>query len=103
MKNNLYASFLAALFLCAAAAGLSAAAPQTPEIKAVISEKRIWLLTDEVPVKSLRVEVRDCCDKVVLQKHFDSKMTDWSLEVAHLPQGSYSLHIGDTQVEKFRK
>lgn len=64
-----------------------------PEVKVVVSAKRIWLVTDEISVKSMSVQVVDQKGKIVLEKNFSSKMTDWSLYIEQLPKGCYTVHI----------
>lgn len=74
-----------------------------PEIKVVVSQKRIWLVTDEISVKCLTVQVLNEQGKVVVEKHFSSKMTDWSLRIESLPEGKYSVLIGDKKVTDFSR
>lgn len=74
-----------------------------PDIKVVVSQKRIWLVTDEISVKSLTVQVLDARGKVVMEKHFSSKMTDWSLRIESLPVGNYSVLVGEKKVTDFSR
>ena len=82
-----------------------AAATQTsdPEVKVVVSAKRIWLVADEMSVKSLNVQVLDQKGKVVLEKIFSSKMTDWSLQIEHLPKGNYTVQVGGQKATGFKR
>jgi hypothetical protein len=74
-----------------------------PDVKVVVSQKRIWLVADEMSVKSLTVQVLNEQGKVVMEKHFSSKMTDWSLRIESLPQGKYSIMIGDKKTTDFKR
>ncbi len=60
MKTKIFRTFVLCLFLSLNHAGpLSAATTflgQDPDIKVVVSQKRIWLVTDEISVKSLTVQ-----------------------------------------------
>lgn len=73
------------------------------DIKIVVSQKRIWLLTDEMPMKCLKTQVKDATGKVVLEKCFTSKCSNWSLDIEALPRGEYTLYLGTDQIEKFKK
>lgn len=64
------------------------------DIDVVITQKRILIITDELPVKHLAVQVIDAANHVILQKEFSSKTADWSLDVADLPSGTYTLQVG---------
>ena len=74
-----------------------------PDVKVVVSQKRIWLVTDEISVKSLTVQVLNAQGKVVMEKHLSSKMTDWSLRIESLPEGKYSVLVGDKKVTDFQR
>jgi hypothetical protein len=41
--------------------------------------------------------------KVVMEKHFSSKMTDWSLRIESLPKGKYSVMAGDKKMTDFKR
>lgn len=73
------------------------------EVRAVISAKRIWLVADEMPVKCLKTQVIDEQGKVVLERCFSSKCSEWYLNIEALPKGTYTLRIGAEQVQKFKK
>ena len=64
-----------------------------PAVKVVVSAKRIWLVTDEISVKNMRVQVVDQKGKIVLEKNFSSKTTDWSMYIEQLPKGCYVVQI----------
>ena len=73
------------------------------DFKVVVSQKRIWLLADEMPMKCLKTQVKDANGKVVLEKCFTSKCSDWFLDIEALPKGEYTLYLGTDQIEKFKK
>jgi hypothetical protein len=73
------------------------------EIKIVFSQKRIWLLADEMPMKCLKTQIKNEEGKIVFEKCFTSKCADWSLNIESLPKGEYTLYLGTNQVEKFKK
>ena len=108
MKTKLIAVFAFAVLI-----GFTATASTFPtpvrnggdptEIRAVISQKRIWFVADEMPVKCLKTQVVDARGKVVLEKCFSSKCAEWSLNIETLPKGDYTLLIGESQVQKFKK
>ena len=74
-----------------------------PDIKVVVSQKRIWLVTDEISVKSLTVQVLDARGKVVMEKHLSSKVADWSLRIESLPEGNYTVQVGDKKMADFSR
>lgn len=93
MKTRIFA-FALICFFFNALQPVSAAVPDNdPAVKVVVSAKRIWLVTDEISVKNMTVQVLDKNGKVVLEKSFSSKMTDWSLQIEQLPRGCYSVMI----------
>lgn len=102
MKN----CFLIALF-CALFLQMNTAAATTPsndpEVKVIVSPRRIWLVTDEMPVKKLTVQVLDTAGKVVMEQHFSSKTADWSLDLQALPAGRYTVVAGAQEPIRFRK
>jgi hypothetical protein len=73
------------------------------DIRVVISQKRIWLVTDEMPMKCLKTIVKDASGKIVLEKCFTSKCSEWFLNIEALPKGEYTLILGDRQIEQFKK
>ncbi len=97
-------SFLIALF-CVSFLQINAAAASQhdPEVKVIISPRRIWLVADEMPVKNLTVQVFDLQGKVVLEQRFSSKTADWSLDLQSLPVGRYSVVAGAQEPIRFRK
>lgn len=74
-----------------------------PEIKVVVSQKRIWLITDEISVKNLTVQVVNEQGKTVMEKQFSSKTSDWSLRIETLPAGKYSVLIGSKKMTEFKR
>jgi len=99
-------SFLIALF-CALFLQMNTAAATTPsndpEVKLIVSPRRIWIVADEMPVKSLIVQVFDLQGKVVMEQKFSSKTADWSLDLQALPAGRYSVVAGTQEPIRFRK
>ena len=99
-------SFLIALF-CALFLQMNTAAAATPsndpEVKLIVSPRRIWIVADEMPVKSLIVQVFDLQGKVVMEQKFSSKTADWSLDLQALPAGRYSVVAGTQEPIRFRK
>ncbi len=77
--------------------------PQTfgPEMKIVVSAKKIWLVHDETPVKHLAVQIRNAEGKVVIEQIFSSKNADWSLDICTLAEGEYQILVGGEVVRKF--
>lgn len=73
------------------------------DIKVVVSQKRIWLVADEMPMKCLKAQVKNTEGKIVLEKCFTSKCAEWSLNIEALPKGEYTLCLGANQIEKFKK
>ena len=73
------------------------------DIKIVFSQKRIWLLADEMPMKCLNTQIKDEAGAIVFEKCFTSKCADWSLNIEALPKGEYTLYLGNDRVEKFKK
>lgn len=73
------------------------------DIKIVVSQKRIWFIADEMPMKCLKTQVKNATGEIVLEKCFSSKCTDWFLNIEALPKGDYTLLLGANRVEKFKK
>lgn len=73
------------------------------ELKVVISQKRIWFVADEMPMKCVKASVKNDEGETVLEKCFSSKNADWSMNIEALPKGDYTLHIGSNRVEKFKR
>ncbi len=106
MKTKLLLAGLFSLFLNLSQ-NASASTPNItggdPDVKVVVSQKRIWLVADEISVKSLTVQVLNEQGKVVMEKHFSSKMTDWSLRIESLPDGKYSVMVGNKKMTDFTR
>lgn len=97
-------SFLLCLMLAFAPAALSAINPPTAsEVEVIITPQRILLVADELPVKSLGVQIFDATSRVVMTQQFSSKTADWSLDVSALPVGSYTVQVGDQAPVPFIK
>jgi hypothetical protein len=69
------------------------------DIQVIVTQKKIWLITDEAPVKHLLVELVNEQGKIVLKREYSSKVVDWSLDVRDLPSGDYRLFL-DTRLAK---
>ena len=99
--------FMAILLACALMApALATNMPNTgldPEIKVVVSTKRIWLICDETPIKQLAVKVLDNKGTVVAQSQFSSQIVNWSLNIQHLPAGNYIVMVGDRKASEFKR
>lgn len=80
----------------------SHAGDEVGDIRVVVSQKRIWFIADEMPMKCLKTQVKNAEGKAVIEKCFTSKCADWFLNIEALPKGDYTLHLGD-RVEKFKK
>ena len=106
MKTKLLLVALFSLFL-SLNQNVFASAPNIfggdPDVKVVVSQKRIWLVADEISVKSLTVQVLDEQGKVVMEKHFSSKTIDWSLRIESLPKGKYSVMVGNKKMTDFNR
>ncbi len=101
MKKSFLIALFCALFL---QINFAATVPQhEPEVKVIVTPRRIWLVADETPVKSLTVQVLNLEGKVVLEQHFSSKTADWSLDLQALPTGRYSVVAGTQDPIRFRK
>lgn len=105
MKTKFFGALLLSMFLSLNHALANATAYQhnDPEIKVVVSQKRIWLVTDEISVKNLTVQVMNEQGKVVMEKTLSSKMTDWSLNIESLTSGRYSVMIGSKKMTAFER
>ncbi|MFN0175621.1 MAG: DUF3244 domain-containing protein [Saprospiraceae bacterium] len=73
------------------------------DIKVVVSQKRIWFVADEMPMNCLKTKITNAEGKTVLEKCFSSKTAEWFLNIEALPKGEYTLHLGTSRVEKFKK
>ncbi len=66
----------------------------TSQVEVVITQKRILLVADELPVKHLAVQIFDATNRVIMEKDFTSKTADWSIDVSELPTGTYTVQVG---------
>lgn len=106
MKTKLFLTILLVLGLSYYHWAQTASAPPEksfPYIEVVVTQERIWLMADEKPVQDLPVQVTDANGVVVLQQVFDSKTTEWALDVSALPAGKYKILIGSIQTEYLEK
>ena len=106
MKTKLFLVAVFSVFLSLAQSFASAntnISGNDPDVKVVISQKRIWLVTDEISVKSLTVRVLNAKGKVVMEKQFSSKVTDWSLRIESLPEGRYTVEVGEKKIADFSR
>ena len=74
-----------------------------PYVETVVTQNKIWLMPEEMPVVKLPVRVVNSKDIVVLEKFFCSETEDWSLDVSDLPAGKYRILIGTIQTEYLDK
>ena len=84
-------------------AAITAAGKKYPYVEVVVTQERIWLMTDEKPVAGLPVQVLDEAGELVMQKSFCSKIAEWALDVSELPSGKYKILIGANQTEYLEK
>ncbi|MCC7465179.1 MAG: hypothetical protein IT261_02860 [Saprospiraceae bacterium] len=73
------------------------------DLRVVFSQKRIYLVTDEMPMKCLKIKVCNAVGETVIEKCFSSKCAEWFLNIESLPKGDYTLYIGDQRTEKFKR
>lgn len=103
MKNIL----LLALFTALSAQTLIAAPLPCPscgnDLKVVVTPKKVWFVHDETPLQFLNVQVQDAAGKVLIEKAFDRKNGDWSVDIAALPQGKYRVAVGGEVVKRFER
>ncbi len=102
MKFSCIVALFCALFSTIAPATVTAAT-HLPEVKVIVSARRIWLVADEMPVKNLTVQVFNAAGKLVLDQKFSSKTADWSLDVTNLPAGAYTIVAGKQAPVLFKK
>jgi hypothetical protein len=82
--------------LCQSASATPLPPSGIADIQIVVSAKKIRLISDESPVKNQAGET-------VLQKRFNSKITDWSLDIQSLPAGEYRIFVDAVPVKKFER
>ena len=88
---------------CATETSIQTLSTDPLDYKIVVSQKRIYFLTDEMPIKCLKVKVVNADKKTVLTHCFSSKSSDWFLNIETLPKGEYTLHVGQSVVERFTR
>lgn len=84
----------------------SASVPTTPEypyVEVIVTQEKIWLIPDEMPVENLPVQIFNEEGEPVMQKVFCSQLKDWSLDVTDLPAGKYKIRVGSIQTEYLEK
>ncbi len=74
-----------------------------PYVEVVVTQDKVWLMPEEMPVANLPVRVKNSDNVTVLEKTFNAKVKDWSLDVSALPTGKYRILIGSTQTEYLEK
>ncbi len=102
MKTRIFATALICFFFNLLQPVSASNIQADPEVKVIVSAKRIWLVADEMAVKSLMVQVRDQKGNVVLEQNFSSKITDWSLSIDQLPKGCYTVQVGGQKATSFK-
>lgn len=105
MKSSLFALFFSLFF---AIGSLSASNEEPcgddPMVHFVITEKKIWIVGDEMPVKNLAVVVTDEFGHVMLEKMFSSKSGErFFLDLSQLPKGKYKVSAGCASTEWEKK
>lgn len=103
MKNILLIALFTALFASTVSAAATHGPVCGPDLKVVVTPKKVWFVHDETPLKFFTVQVRDAAGKVLIEKAFDRKNGDWSVDIAALPQGKYSVAVGSEVVKRFEK
>lgn len=103
MKTKIFVTLLISLMTGVSQIAMAANGGEPSDVKIVVSEKKIWFIADEMPVKCLCIKVKDNAGKVVLEKCLNSKTADWSLSVESLPKGEYTLVVGKDRTLKFRR
>ena len=103
MKTKLFAVLLISLISSAFQTAAAENGTDPSDVKIVISEKKIWFIADEMPVKCLCIKVKNSEGEIVLEKCLNSKMVDWSLNVESLPKGEYTLMVGKDRTLKFKR
>lgn len=88
---------------CATGTSVQTLSSDPLDYKIVVSQKRIYFLTDEMPLKCLKVKVVNADKKTVLEHCFSSKSAEWFLNIESLPKGDYVVHIGSSVVEQFSR
>jgi hypothetical protein len=71
------------------------------DVQIVITPEKIWFMTDEAPVKHLNVQLVSEAGKIVLEKVFSSKSTDWSMDVRTLPAGKFRIMLDSKLYKTF--
>lgn len=74
-----------------------------PEVQIVVSQKKIWFVAGETPVKKLDVQVLNEKGCIILQKQLSSKITDWSIDVQQLPSGTYRIMLDSILSKTFTR
>ncbi len=93
--------FATLTFLLAFNLTQSIAAHIVPDFKVVVTEKKIFIIADETPVKCLSIVVKDHKGTVVAEKNLSSKSADWSIDVTHLAKGYYTIIVGNEHSLQF--
>lgn len=81
----------------------ASADPRYPYVEVIVTQEKIWLIPDEMPVGNLPVQIFNADGETVLQKIFCSELKDWSMDVTDLPAGKYKIRIGSIQTEYLEK
>ncbi len=104
MKNLIMFALFFTLLNTVVSASENNLCPQCDsDFKVILSGKKIFVMADETPVKSLLVQVKNQAGLVVAEKLLSSKTADWSLDVAHLPTGEYAIYLGKNQTVRFKQ
>ena len=103
MKTKFFATLALILMTSVTATVFASPVQGNDDIKVVISEKKIWFIADEMPVKCLCIKVKNAAGEIVLEKCLNSKIADWSMNVEYLPKGDYLVEVGKDKTVKFKK
>lgn len=103
MKAKFLVAVVFALIASFSQNSFAANSTEPSDIKVVVSEKKIWFVADEIPVKCLCVKIKNKAGQVVLEKSLTSKTADWSINVEALPKGEYSIEVGKDKSVTFKK
>ena len=107
MKTRLLTALFALLISSSTGSFIYAAsttpAGGEPEVEIVVSQKKIWFVAGESPVKKLDVRILNEKGCIILQKQLSSKMTDWWIDVRELPSGTYRIMLDSVLSKTFTR
>lgn len=78
--------------------------PAAPgDVQIVVTEKKIWFVAEETPLKKMDIQIVDQNGLVVAQKQLNAKCADWSLDLKTVAAGQYDIYIDQILVKHFEK